>query len=428
MDIYVHKFGGASLKDASSIQNVSRIIQKQNKPAIIVVSAMGKTTNALENVVKAAFFKKDNPDIHLEQLKQYHSQIIQQLFSSIGSKYILKVENRIQKYWDYIEKLIHQPILYPFGQFYDQIVSVGEIISSIIVSEYLHAIGIEHQWIDIRQVLVTDHQWRSANINFHLSEKKFIEQVLPQLQSNHTILTQGFIAGTSSGFSTTLGREGSDYTAALLAFFSNAREVTIWKDVDGVLNADPRYFKNPQKIDELSYYDAIEMTYYGATVIHPKTIQPLQHKNIPLFVKSFTLPNVPGTIIHQPQEYKKITTYSYLPQQILISLQSKEYSFFAETHIHQVFQIISNYGIKINLMQNTALNFSICINYDETSTPSFIQELQKHFRVLFNNNVGILTIRNYLPYQISYFTEGKEVLLEQRTRHNIQLVIRDRAG
>ncbi|HPQ08463.1 MAG TPA: aspartate kinase [Bacteroidia bacterium] len=426
MNIYVHKFGGASLKDALSFINVAKIIQQLSTPSIVVVSATGKTTNALEDVVKSAYFKKDNPLKYLEQVKQNHLQIIQNLFLEFGQSKIDEVSLNINEYWVFIEKQITNNIYLPFGQFYDQIVSVGELVSSIILSEYLNSIGIYHTWVDIRKVLITDTQWRSASVNLEESEKIFQDTIYPLLSDQSIILTQGFIGGTSNGYTTTLGREGSDYTAALLANFTNAKELTIWKDVDGVLNADPRYFKNAQKIDELSYYDAIEMTYYGATVIHPKTIKPLQNKNIPLKVKSFLKPSNEGTIIHQLKDNKRITTYTYLPNQILISLQSNDYSFFTESHLQVVFQIINQFGFKLNLMQNTALNFSFCITFDEILTPSFIKELQKHFKVFYNEKVAILTIRNYVPNFIQYFTDGKEILLEQRTRHHVQFVMKEK--
>jgi len=425
LNVSVHKFGGASLKDALSFINVSKIIQQQSPPLIVVVSATGKTTNALEQVVKSAYFKNDNPLKYLNQVKENHLQIIQDLFRDIKSK-IDEVTSKINDYWYFIEKQINQSNILPFGQFYDQIVSIGEIVSSIILSEYLNLKGIQHKWIDIRKILITDTQWRSANVNLKESEILFQNLIKPLITDHSIILTQGFIGGTANGYTTTLGREGSDYTAALLANFANAKELTIWKDVDGVLNADPRYFKNPQKIDELSYYDAIEMTYYGATVIHPKTIKPLQSKNIPLKVKSFINPLNEGTIIHHLKDNKRITTYTYLPNQILISLQSNDYSFFTESHLQMVFQIINQFGFKLNLMQNTALNFSFCITFDEVLTPSFIHELQKYFKVFYNENVAILTIRNYIPNIIHYFTEGREILLEQRTRHHVQFVMKEK--
>jgi len=422
--LFVHKFGGASLKDAASIKNVANIIQQQSTPSIIVISAIGKTTNDLENVVKSAFFKSNPPEQYLESIKTQHQGIIHSLFHSISSQKEEDVQQLINTHWAYVEQLIRQDVIYPYGQFYDQIVSVGELVSSTIVSEYLNAIGCYSTWLDVRQVLLTDQQWRAANIDWTNSLRRFEEIVRPFLSDTARIVTQGFIGGTSHGFTTTLGREGSDYTAAIMAYFADAESVTIWKDVEGVLNADPRYFKNPQKIDELSYYDAIEMTYYGATVIHPKTIKPLQNKSIPLKVKSFIHPEAPGTLIHQPQQTKRITTYSYLPNQVLITLQSQDFSFFAEPQIQQCFQVINNYGLKINLMQNTALNFSICITYDEVIFKNFISELQKHFKVLFNQNVAILTIRHYVPNTLSSLLEGKEVLLEQRTRHHLQFVLR----
>lgn len=423
MNINVHKFGGASLANASLINNVAHIVSQQKTPCIIVVSAMGKTTNALEDVVKSAYYQKDDPKKYLEKVKNYHSEIIDELFKSYDYQKTDELKNLLNPYWQQIENYIQHPVTYPYGQFYDQIVSVGELISSHIVSEYFNTIGLYNTWTDIRKIIITDTQWRSANVNIQASEINFQNIIIPQISEHSIIITQGFIGSTSNGYTTTLGREGSDYTAALIANFSDTKNICIWKDVEGVLNADPRYFKNVQKIDELSYYDAIEMTYYGATVLHPKTIKPLQNKNIPLKVKSFIHPESSGTLIHQSPHTARITTYSYLPNQILISLQSIDYSFFAETHIYQVFEIINNYNIKINLMQNTALNFSICVTNDPTQIPAFISSLQKHFKVLYNENVSILTIRNYQPSFLSSIIKNKQILLEQRSRHNVQFVM-----
>lgn len=425
MNIHVHKLGGASLSDASRIANVANIVSQQERPCIIVVSAMGKTTNALEEVVKAAYYKNENPIPLLEKVKHYHNQIIHHLFEPHNPSKIADVEATLQPYWQQIETYILHPITSPYGQFYDQIVCIGELLSSHIVSEYFTTLGLYNTWLDIRKIIVTDTHWRSANVNMEVSESNFNDYLVPLLSDSTMIVTQGFIGSTSNGYTTTLGREGSDYTAALLANFSNTKSICIWKDVEGVFNADPRYFKNTQKIEELSYYDAIEMTYYGATVLHPKTIKPLQNKNIPLQVKSFLHPEGTGTLIHQAPRVQKITTYSYLPNQVLLSLQSTDYAFFAETHIHQAFEIINEYGIKVNLMQNTALNFSICVTNDPIQIPAFIDALQKHFKVLYNENVAILTIRNYNPNFLSSIIQGKQILLEQRTRNHVQYVLKD---
>lgn len=426
MNICVHKFGGASLRDALFIDRAANIVQNIQRPAIVIVSAIGKTTNALEEVVQALYFQKNNPETILENIKKHHFEIIYQLFNKYFPLKVDEIQNKIKPYWQSIEQYFNQKNIYSYGQLYDQIVSIGELISSIIFSEYLNAKNIYNQWIDIRNILITDNQWQSANIDYSLSQQKVNTLLLQQIQNHTLILTQGFIASTHSGYTVTLGREGSDYTAALMAYFTNAQHVTIWKDVEGVFNADPRYFKNPQKIDKLNYYDAIEMTYYGATVIHPKTIKPIQNKNIPLYVKSFLKPEAQGTVIHSIQDSQKITTYSYLPAQILISLQSNDYSFFAETHLQTCFQIINQFGVKINLMQNTALNFSICVNYNTIIIPPFIQELKKHFKVLYNENVAILTIRHYLPTAINDIIQNRTILLEQRTRHHVQFVLKEK--
>ncbi len=420
MNITVHKFGGASIKDANAIKNVADIIKNfPEQFGIVVISAMGKMTNALEDLTKAYFFRTEAPTTHLDAIKKYHSDIIQQLFPHSAA-----IDSLLTPYWLFLENQIQQPVQYSFNQIYDQMVSVGELISSTIVSEYLSYQNIENTWLDIRNVLISDTNWRNANIKWEESSEKFNRIVSPKIHSQF-IITQGFIASTAHQFTTTLGREGSDYTAAILANLSDAKELIIWKDVPGILNGDPRYFKNSQKIDELSYYDAVEMTYYGATVIHPKTIKPLQNKNIPLKVKSFINPKDTGTVIYETPHTQKITTYSYLPKQILISIYSLDYAFFTEEHIQKVFQIINEFSIKIHLMQNTALNFSICIDNDELQIPAFIQEVQKHFKVLYNTNVALMTIRNYVPSIATSIIQGKKIFLEQRTRNNLQVVIEE---
>lgn len=418
----VFKFGGASVKDAAAVKNVAEVLKKYaNKPTVVVISAMGKTTNGLENLVNAYFKNTGNADSELQKIKDYHFQIISELFPSKNHPVYNEIENTfVELNW-----IIEDEPVGSYNQEYDQIVCMGEIISTKIVSAYLNEIGVKNKWMDARGIIQTDNTYREGKVNYELSESLVQSQLMPQFDNSKIVITQGFIGGTSENFTTTLGREGSDYTAALLAYFTNAESVTIWKDVDGVLNADPKWFKNTKKIDELSYYDAIELTYYGATVIHPKTIKPLQNKNIPLYVKSFLNPDKSGTIIHDGGKRLPIPGYIFKVNQMLISIQPKDFSFIAEDNLSSIFELFSKYGVKIHVMQNSAINFTVCTDYDEQKTVPLIDELQKQFKVLYNTGVELLTIRNYDQETINKLTENKNILLELKSRNTAQLVMAD---
>lgn len=416
----VFKFGGASVKDAAAVKNVAEVLRKHAlKPTIVVVSAMGKTTNQLEELVKAYVNKTGNSKAALEKVKEYHYAIVNELFPDKNSQVYEKLENSFVELNWIIEE---EPSSF-YDKEYDQIVGMGEVISTIIVSAYLNQSGIKNKWLDVRGVIQTDNTYREGKVNYLLSEELVKKNLLPQLENDKIIVTQGFIGGTSENFTTTLGREGSDYTAALLAYFCDAENVTIWKDVDGVLNADPKWFKNTKKIDELSYYDAIELTYYGATVIHPKTIKPLQNKNIPLYVKSFLHPEKSGTVIHDGGKRLPIPGYIFKVNQLLISIQPKDFSFIAEDNLSKIFNLFSRFGVKIHLMQNSAINFSVCTDNEPMRTTPLIEELQKEFKVLYNDGVELLTIRNYDQETINKLTEQKSILLEFKSRNTAQLVM-----
>ncbi len=416
----VFKFGGASVKDAQAVKNVAEVLKKHAlKPTVVVISAMGKTTNNLESLVKAYWNKSGKSEEILHQIKDFHFDILHQLFDNKNHPVYNELENTfVELNW-----IIEDEPTGSFNQEYDQIVSMGEVISTKIVSAYLNEIGLKNKWMDARGIIQTDNTYREGKVNYELSEELVKTHLLPQLVSSKIIITQGFIGGTSENFTTTLGREGSDYTAALLAYFTNAESVTIWKDVDGVLNADPKWFKNTRKIDELSYYDAIELTYYGATVIHPKTIKPLQNKNIPLYVKSFINPDKSGTVIHDGGKRLPIPGYIFKVDQILISIQPKDFSFIAEDNLSKIFELFSKYGLKIHVMQNSAINFTVCTDNDPQKTESLIGELQMQFKVLYNTGVELLTIRNYDQPTIEKLTENKSVLLELKSRNTAQLVM-----
>jgi aspartate kinase len=416
----VFKFGGASVKDAEAVKNVAEILKKfATHETIVVVSAMGKTTNGLEELVSAFFNKAGDAEAVLQKTKDYHFNILKDLFPNKNHGIYNDIENTfVELNW-----IIEDEVLPNYNQVYDQIVSMGEIISTKIIAAYLTEKGINNKWLDARGVIQTDNTYREGKVNYELSEALVKSQLIPALKESKIVVTQGFIGGTSENFTTTLGREGSDYTAALLAYFTNAESVTIWKDVPGVLNADPKWFKNTKKIDELTYHDAIEFTYYGASVIHPKTIKPLQNKNIPLYVKSFLSPDDKGTVIYNSDKRVPIPSYIFKINQLLISIQPKDFSFIGEDNLSSIFEVFARFGAKIHLMQNSAISFSVCIDEEASKTESLIQELQKEFKVLYNSGLELLTIRNYDQQTINKLIENKTVLMEQRSRNTVQMVL-----
>lgn len=418
----IFKFGGASVKDAASVRNVAELLKSRvTEPTLVVVSAMGKTTNKLEELTKAYFTKSDSVQIIFNEIKQFHFQIINDLFPKEESVIYNDIENVfVELLWT-----LEEEPAYSYNFHYDQLVSQGEILSTKIISAYLNQVSISNQWLDVRSFIQTDNTYREGKVDYDLSEKLIQSELLPLLKKYNLLVTQGFIGGTSENYTTTLGREGSDYTAALLAYFTNASKVVIWKDVPGVLNADPKYFKNTKKIDQLTYHDAIELTYFGASVIHPKTIKPLQNKNIPLYVKSFLNPEAEGTLIKDGEKGNSVTSYIFKENQILLSIQPKDFSFIAEENLSLIFQVFSKYGVHIHLMQNSAISFSVCTDNDTEKITPLIDELQESYKVLYNAPVQLMTIRNYNPEIIELLSKDKTILLEQRSRHTHQMVIKD---
>lgn len=416
----VFKFGGASVKDAPAVKNVADILKRfSGSEIIVVISAMGKTTNGLEELVNAYFYKKGDAEAILQKIKDYHLEIMKGLFPSEDHKVYTDIENTFVE----INWILEEEPLPDYNQVYDQIVCMGELISTRIISAYLNEGGVKNKWMDARGLIQTDNTYREGKVNYELSQELVDKYLLPEIKQNKIVLTQGFIGGTSENFTTTLGREGSDYTAALLAYFTNAEVVTIWKDVPGVLNADPKWFKNTKKIDELTYHDAIELTYYGATVIHPKTIKPLQNKNIPLCVKSFLNPEEKGTMIRESDKRLGIPSYIFKIGQMLITIQPKDFSFIAEDNLSTIFDAFSRHGAKIHVMQNSAISFSVCTDEDPAKTEPLIAELRQQFKVLYNSGLELLTIRNYDQPTVNKLTENKTVLLDQRTRNTVQMVL-----
>jgi len=418
----VFKFGGASVKNAESIINVASILKKNSDTkTIVVISAMAKTTNKLEELVNAYFYSEGDAQAILNELKNFHFAILLQLIPDKNNRIYNDIENIfLELLWTIEDEPTNN-----YNYYYDQIVSQGEVLATKIVSAYLNETEINNKWLDARGIIQTDNSYREGKVNYELSQHLVKTELMPLFKSINIVITQGFIGGTSENFTTTLGREGSDYTAALLAYFSDAEQVFIWKDVPGVLNADPKYFKNTKKIDELTYHDAIELTYYGASVIHPKTIKPLQNKNIPLFVKSFINPAEEGTVIKDSNKRSNVTSYIFKTNQILLSIQPKDFSFIAEDNLSNIYTILSRNNVHVNMMQNSAISFSICTDFDSHKINPLIEELQKEFKVLYNNPVQLMTIRNYDQDTITKLSADKIILIEQRSRNTHQMVLKD---
>ncbi len=417
----VFKFGGASVKDAAGLKNVAEIVKRfPNEKILVVVSAMGKITNKLEELTKAFFYGGHLAEEVLEEIKNYHYNILNELFADKTHPVFTEIENSfVQLGWDIEGEPTHE-----FNLEYDQIVCMGEILSSQILSAYLNTVDVFNTYVDARGIIQTDNTYREGKVDFELTEKRTQTELLPLLEQTNLIVTQGFIGGTSENFTTTLGREGSDYTAAILAYCTNAESVTIWKDVPGVLNADPKWFEKTIKIDELTYQDAIELTYYGATVIHPKTIKPLQNKDIPLYVKSFIHPENEGTVVRNTNKRLPIPSFIFKVNQLLISLQPKDFSFIAEDNLSSIFATFFKHQVKIHMMQLSAINFSVCTDNDEAKIPELITELQKNYKVLYNSGVELCTIRYYDQATIERVSVQKQVLLEQKSRYTVQLVLK----
>jgi len=415
----VYKFGGASVKDANGVKNLFRIIKSVSDKLIIVVSAFGKTTNALEDILSLSY---DNVSLAKDKLKNlflYHYRIMDELFDNKAHP-IFEI---IKSLFHDLEKNIEKTTYENFDQKYDQVISFGEIFSTKIISEYLKITGFDNQWVDIREKLATDTTFRDAKVVFIKSEGNI--QSAFNFKTVEAYVTQGFIGGTEEGLSTTLGREGSDYTAALLANFLNAKEVIVWKDVEGVLNADPQYFTNTFKLNRLSYQETVEMAYFGAKVIHPKTIKPLHNKNIPLLVKSFINPQGEGTVIQCFDAYDENLPVIILKKhQVLVSLFPKDLSFVIEDELSKIFRYLSDNKIKINLIQNSAISFSFCFDNTNNKVQQLIELLKEDYKVLYNDQLELLTIRHYTAEAIAEVTKGRKIYIEQRSRHTAHFVIK----
>jgi aspartate kinase len=414
----VFKFGGASVKDAAGIKNLAKIVAQEKENLVIVVSAFGKTTNALEKVLKLWLAGEKSYKEHLDNIYSYHSGVVEELFTS-GNSVGSKIDKSFTKLKEYL--LSEKKSEYDFE--YDQIVSFGEIWSTIIVAGYLRKTGLKAEWIDIRRNLLTDNRYRDANVLWSESTDRI--KAVFDFKKTPLYLTQGFIGGTADGNSTTLGREGSDYTAAILANMLDAECVIFWKDVPGLLNADPKWLNDARKLEEMSYREAVEMTFSGAKVIHPKTIKPLQNKNIPLFVKSFLAPDEKGTIvIAEPTLKKIISVFIKKENQILISILPKDFSFVMSDNLSRIFNTFIIHGIKVNLVEASAVSIDVCVDDERPKVESLLIDLEAEYSAFYNENVEMLSIRHYTPEAISRITADREILLEQRTRSTVRFVVR----
>jgi len=418
----VFKFGGASVKDPNAVRNVKRVLDLfPEEELVVVISAMGKTTNALESLIAAHIEQTDQKQAVLDHIRSFHHEILSDLFSSSDHAIHSETENCLNE----IEKILNEEPMDHYDFIYDQVVSFGEILSTKIVSAYLLDQGVDNVWLDARKLVCTDNTYREAKVNWNVTQER-IRSATSQSEGNRKIhLTQGFIGHTSEGLTTTLGREGSDFTAGIFAYCLDAEDVTIWKDVPGMLNADPKWFEETEKLDEISYREAIELAYYGASVIHPKTIKPLQNKQIPLLVKSFLDPESEGTVIQASNRSDGlITSYIFKRDQILISISPKDFSFIVEHNLRDIFNAFHEHRVKINLMQNSAISFSACAGGDQVRIDALIDDLSADFAVKYNSGVELLTIRHYDQETIDRLTKGKEILVIQRSRQTARVVMK----
>ena len=412
--IKVLKFGGASIKNSERIANVFSIINNfKNQKIIIVFSAIANVTNLLEDLVDLYFNNPQQLKIKLLEIRNIHTQITKELFEKDHQVFI-----EIEKIFSEIDFFLKTNSNKNLSFVYDQIVSAGELLSSKILSNYLTNNNFKNTLVDARDIIKTNDKYQNANIDWASTKDKIKSYLV-----DFPIITQGFIGSDSSNYTTTLGREGSDFTAAIIANVLNVSEVTIWKDVDGVLNADPRYFNDFVLLDQLPYSEAVELAFYGAKVIHPRTIQPLQEKNIPLIVRSFLNYDNKGTIINNDNKNLSIPSFIVKENQVLISISDNNLSFIIEEHLSWIFFVLDKYDIRLNLMQNSAVSFSICVDNKRTSINSLIAELSSKFKVYYNDSVKLFTIRHYNQDSIDKVIANKKVLLEQKSRNTVQFVV-----
>jgi len=415
----IFKFGGASVKDADGVKNVVEVLEKVgHEEVLVVVSAMGKTTNALELVIKNYFEKSTEFHASLQEVRKYHNQILLDLFDNEEHDVFFAVNSHFAD----LEYFLRSNKSPNYNFVYDQVISYGEIVSTTILSYYFNEKGLKNNWIDARILIKTDATYRDASVDWDQT----LKLISKGIKKKELTITQGFIGSDDNNFTTTLGREGSDYTAAIFAYCLNAESVTIWKDVPGVLNADPRYFENAVLLNQISYREAIELAFYGASVIHPKTLQPLQKKEIPLFVKSFLNPLLAGTSVSKGTDLEpKTSCFIVKKNQLLISLSSIDFSFIMEENISEIFGLLHKFKIKVSLIQNTAISFSICIEDKFGNFNDLKSILSKKYKVSYNENVSLYTIRHFTKEAAAMVENGKNVLLKQTSRETMQVVTKE---
>ena len=415
----IFKFGGASVKDAEGIRNLHSVLQTVGfEDVLLVVSAMGKTTNALEIVIKNYFDKSPALQSSVQEVKKYHNQILLDLFEDEKNAVFTDVNTLFAE----LNTFLSQNKSPNYNFVYDQIVSYGELISTTIISHYMNFMGIKTHWLDVRNFIKTDNNYRDATVDWDLTQKNISKNV----KRKNLNVTQGFLGSDENNFTTTLGREGSDYTAAIFAYCLNAENVTIWKDVPGVMNADPRYFENASLLNQISYREAIELAFYGATVIHPKTLQPLQKKEIPLFVKSFINPTLPGTSVSKGLDLEPhLPCFIVKKNQLLLSLSSIDFSFIMEENISEIFALLHLYKMKVSLIQHSAISFSVCIDDKFGNFNDLKTILSKKFKIAFNENVSLYTIRHFDEKAAQMVEQNKEVLLKQVSRETMQIITKE---
>jgi aspartate kinase len=412
----IFKFGGASVKDAESIKNVVKVLRHEGfENTLIVISAMGKMTNAFEEVATAYYQKSNDLPQKIEFVRNYHLNIINDLFLEAQQTVLFEIEQLLGRLSGFLITNKSKD----YNYIYDQIVGFGELLSTKIVSIYLNKDGVQNKWIDVRDFIKTDTNYRDSYVNWKTTSKN-----IEKLDVNQLYITQGFLGSTSTNKTTTLGREGSDYTAAIFAYCLNAQSLTIWKDVDGVLNADPRYFESTTLLQQISYSEAIEMAFYGASVIHPKTLKPLENKNIPLYVRSFYNLEKMGTCVSKGHDLVPETSCFIVKQaQILVSIAALDFSFMVEHNLSDIFILLHNYKLKVNLIQNSALSFSVCIEDKFNNFQAFISEIKLKYKVSYIENVSLYTIRHATPNAIAEIEQKGEILLKQATKGTVQVIM-----
>ena len=415
----IFKFGGASVKDAEGVKNVLNVLKTVGyEDVLIVISAMGKMTNALEEVINNYFEKSSEFNASLQEVKKYHNQILMDLFDEEDHAVFAAVNSHLAD----LEYFLRSNKSPNYSFVYDQVIGYGEILSSTIVSHYFNEQGLKNNWIDVRNFIKTDNNYRDGNVNWEQTQKLISKGV----KKKNLNITQGFLGSDENNFTTTLGREGSDYTAAIFAYCLGSESVTIWKDVPGVMNADPRYFENAILLNQISYREAIELAFYGASVIHPKTLQPLQRKEIPLFVKSFINPLLSGTSVSKGADLEpKIPCFIIKKNQLLLSLSSLDFSFMMEDHMSEIFALFSEHKIKVNLIQNSAISFSVCIEDKYGNFDALKTSLSKKFKVSYNENVSLYTVRHFDEEALQIVEKNKTILLKQISRGTLQVITKE---